>query len=360
MTAGSLALANAARGGAVGWIVPTYRNARPLWRFVERHATGFANLRRSEMTAEFGRGHLTIYTADNDIGIRGEAFDLVVVDEAARIKEETYTDAIMPTLADRNGKAILISTPKGRNWFWREFERGRSDGKYQASFTAPSAANPMPQIRQAARMAKERVSARTYQQEWLAEFVSDGSFFVNVEMCATAAPQSAATAGHDYVIGVDWARAAGGDNTAFVVVDINEQSAVNATTHNGKSFEFQLRSLVELYDRFGQPRIIAEQNSMGAPLVERLLEAGLPVTPFVTSAASKHDIMIGLELAFDKKSIRIIPDEALKGELLAYEKKERAGLPSYSAPEGMRDDTVMALALAWHGASALPVSAFAL
>jgi hypothetical protein len=35
--------------------------------------------------------------------------------------------------------------------------------------------------------------------------------------------------------------------------------------------------------------------------------------------------------------------------LNAYERKERAGLPSYSAPAGMHDDIVMALALAWNG-----------
>jgi len=83
--------------------------------------------------------------------------------------------------------------------------------------------------------------------------------------------------------------------------------------------------------------------------VERLQTEGLPVTPFTTTAASKHQIITALELAFDKQEITVLNDAVLVGELNAYERKDRAGLPSYSAPAGMHDDTVMALAFAWHG-----------
>jgi hypothetical protein len=85
--------------------------------------------------------------------------------------------------------------------------------------------------------------------------------------------------------------------------------------------------------------------------VEDLQTAGLPVTAFTTTAASKHEIMTGLALAFEKKDIAILDDLTLTGQLQAFEVKERAGLPSYGAPDGMHDDYVMALAMAWHEAS---------
>jgi hypothetical protein len=44
-------------------------------------------------------------------------------------------------------------------------------------------------------------------------------------------------------------------------------------------------------------------------------------------------------------------DETAISELEAYEQETlRSGLIRYSAPEGLHDDCVMALALAWHAA----------
>jgi hypothetical protein len=107
MTAGSVCHAAAANGASVAWVVPTYKNARPIWRFVEQHAAGIANVNKSDMIAKFpGGGWLGVYTGENDVALRGEAFDLVVVDEAAQIKPETYSDVIMPTLADRHWRRL--------------------------------------------------------------------------------------------------------------------------------------------------------------------------------------------------------------------------------------------------------------
>src|SRR6185295_17340738 len=112
-----------------------------------------------------------IYSDDNIDAIRSEDFDLVINDEASRIKEESISDAIMPCLADRDGCLIDISTPRGRNWWWIACEQARTNGADHVFFTAPSSDNPNPNIQKAARLAKDRVTSRTYQQEWLAQFV---------------------------------------------------------------------------------------------------------------------------------------------------------------------------------------------
>src|SRR5215207_7101537 len=129
---GSAALGTARAGGHVAWVVPTYRNGRPLWRWAEKvvapmRRARMASVNRTERTIEFHDtgGFLGVYSMDNPASILGEAFNLVIIDEAARIPEEAWTEAIQPTLADVDGDAILISTPKGRNWFWREWQRGR-------------------------------------------------------------------------------------------------------------------------------------------------------------------------------------------------------------------------------------------
>lgn len=349
---GGVVLANCLRlGGRAAWVVPEYKNGRALWRYMASvcaplAAMGYMSISKSErvITTSHG-GFFGIYSADNIDAIRSEAFNLVVGDEAARIDGDGWKDAVRPTLADADGDEILISTPKGKNWFYYEW-MSRHDG--YMSWNAPTSANPIPNIRKAFELAKDRVSDKTYKQEWLAEFVDDGALFVNVRDCATG-KELQKEEKHSYIIGADWARSSGGDYTVFVVMDATTKTMVKMVRMSGAAFDTQLARLRSLYAEYNKAAIIAEYNSMGMPLVERLQKEGLPVTAFTTTAASKHEIITALELAFDKREIIILDDPVLIAELSAFERKERAGLPAYSAPSGMHDDTVMALALAWEG-----------
>lgn len=354
-TMGGVVVMNVLRQhGRVAWVVPEYKNGRSLWRYASSVCAplaqaGYMSISKSErvITTHAG-GYFAIYSGDNIDAIRSEAFNLLVGDEAARIDGDGWQDAARPTLADADGDEILISTPKGKNWFFNEWIRGQSGKSGYMSWNAPTNANPIPNIRKAFDMARERVSDRTYRQEWLAEFVDDGALFMNVAACAVGVEKEPEE-NHSYVIGVDWARASGGDSTVFMVVDAVTKSVSKMVRMNGAAFDTQLARLRDLWNEYKQGSIIAEYNSLGMPLVERLQTEGLPVTAFTTTAASKHEIITALELAFDKQEITVLNDPVLIGELNSYERKERAGLPSYSAPDGMHDDCVMALALAWHG-----------
>jgi hypothetical protein len=57
-------------------------------------------------------------------------------------------------------------------------------------------------------------------------------------------------------------------------------------------------------------------------------------------------------LAFERDQIRIPNDPVLLGELQAFEATRlQSGMMRYAAPNGLHDDTVMALAMAWAGIS---------
>ena len=347
MMGGTLALHRAAHGGAVAWIVPTYKNARSPWRFAEMHVGNHGDVRRSERVVTLGAGRLSIYSADNDVSIRGEAFDLVIVDEAAMVREETYTDVILPTLADRSGRVLLISTPKGRNWFWREWQRGRSGQPGYASFQAPTSANPIPSIQQAAELARERVSSRTYRQEWLAEFVEDGGgVFRGVRAAATVAPGAQRVEGHTYVIGADWGRS--NDYTVFTVIDATARQVVEIDRSNQVEYELQRGRLRNLVAKWHASVVVAETNAMGQPIVEALSRERIPVRPFVTTNATKSVIIDALALALERGELQLLQFEPLLDELEAFEVDRTAsGLTRYGAPSGEHDDCVISLALAY-------------
>lgn len=354
---GAISLATAANGGKVAWIVPTYKNSRPIWRWAERTVGvlakyGHAAPHRSDRVIEFPTtgGLLGVYTAENPDSIRGESFHLAVLDEAARVAEDVWTDAIQPTLADFDGDAILISTPKGRNWFWLEWQRGQmGDGRIQ-SWIAPSSDNPNPNIQRAALLARERVPERTYQQEWLAQFLDGGgSVFRRVREAATL--QRREPYAGRFVAGLDWAQMH--DFTVMVVMDAETRQVVDMDRFNQIDWAIQRGRVKALAERWGVGNILAESNSIGGPNIEALWADGLSVTAFETTATTKPPLIESLVLAFERGEIGILNDPVLIGELEAYERTVSTvtGRSRFGAPEGMHDDTVMALALALRGSN---------
>lgn len=178
--AGTIMVTAAVHGAQCAWCAPNYKNTNAMWDFLFKVlgpliAGKFVIINKAERSVTFpsSGGKIQIFTLDNADSMRGSAFHLVTIDEAARCPEEAWTDVIQPTLADYDGQAFLISTPYGRNWFYREFQNGLTDGKYVKSWNAPTTANPNPNIKRAAERVRLYVPENTYKQEWLAQFIDD-------------------------------------------------------------------------------------------------------------------------------------------------------------------------------------------
>ena len=360
---GSISLSVASAGGKVAWVVPTYKNGRPLWRWAMQFVGPLKKRRHvrtnnSERIIEFSNGgFLGLYSADNEDSIRGEWFHVAIVDEAAMVSETAWQEAIQPTLADVNGDAILIGTPKGRNWFFTEYQRGLADGKQQVAFHAPTSGNPSPQIQRAFKLVKDRLPERVYRQEWLAEFLEgQGVVFRNIRpnLVAPLNSQPADHVGHRLVMGVDWGKS--NDYTVLSVFCADCGREVALDRFNKIDYSFQRGRLTALVERWQVGHIEAEANSIGEPNIEELRRAGLPVVAFQTTATSKPPLIESLSLAFEKEEAAWLPDEVAAQELEAYEVKLNSvtGRPTYGAPEGLHDDTVMARALAWRAATHAP------
>ena len=354
-----LCLKVALEGGLAWWVAPSYPIASIGWREIKhlvRQIPG-AQIHEGERLADLpGGGAIQVKSADNPDSLRGEGLDFVTLDECAFMREEAWTEALRPALSDRRGGALFISTPKGRNWFWRIWQRAQD--RRAADWHAwrfPTSANPLIDSAEI-EAAKANLPERVFEQEYMAAFIDDaGGVFRRVSDAATAAPQDKALAGHEYALGVDWAKTT--DYTVIAVVDLTERALVAMDRFNRIDYALQIKRLHVLYDQFRPRQIIPELNSMGAPLAEQLERDGLPIFPFTTTAASKAEAIDALALAFEQEQIRIIPDPVLISELQAYEAKRLpSGLLRYEAPSGVHDDCVMALALAWTAAREGPAS----
>lgn len=362
----SIVVEAALRGGTYIWGAPTYDQVRIGMNEVKRalSAAGIMNL--SRMTAELPQtgGTIIFRSLDNPDNVRGYTADGVVMDEAAFIKGDAWIEVLRPMLIDTGGWAWGIGTPKGRNWFHQEFSKAQDHDDYMAWQIPTRGVKvvdgelihdphplenpdvPFSEIVQMWRQMPERV----FEQEILGIFHEElGSVFRRVMEAATATEQDNATAGHQYVMGIDWARSQ--DFTVIAVVDATARELVFLDRFNQIDYNVQRGRVIAACERFKPERVIAETNAMGQPMVEQLLRDGLPVEGFTTTNATKAAIIDALALAFEQGALAILPEPVLINELQSYEmERTAAGLMRYSAPAGQHDDTVMALAMAWYGA----------
>lgn len=309
--------------------------------------TGHLYKNEVKRIVKLGQGQIQVKTGRHPDALRGGMADLLVLDECAYLDPDAWRKVGAPMLTDNDGTAVFISTPARRNWFFELYNAAVADdtGRWQAwHFT--TRANPyLPQAALDALIAD--MTETDYQQEILALFLEgQGAVFRYVDARCTA-PRRDAYYGR-FVAGLDWAMQS--DYTVIVVMDADTRAVVDMDRFNGVDWSLQRGRIRAMHDKWQLSEIVAESNSIGGPNIEALQREGLPVRAFETTATSKPPLIESLVLAFDRGEIAALDDPVMKGELMAYERTVSAtGRSQYSAPVGLHDDTVMALALAWHG-----------
>ena len=172
-----VALASAKEKGSVAYIAPTYQQARDIaWtqlKEVCQPVIRQINESRLEVTIanKFGgtskivlRGWESVET------LRGQAFDLLVLDEISSYRNfwVNWQEVLRPTLTDRKGQCLFISTPKGFNHFYDLYNLEIKDKDY-ASFHFSSYDNPHIPSEEIDK-AKQELTEDRFAQEYLADF----------------------------------------------------------------------------------------------------------------------------------------------------------------------------------------------
>jgi hypothetical protein len=290
-----------------------------------------------------------VRSADNPDSLRGEGLDLAILDECAFMQESAWTEAIRPALSDRKGRAIFISTPKGRNWFWRLFQQGIAGDNNIMSWQLPTVDNPYidPSEVEAARQSLPEI---VYRQEFLAEFIEDSGLFRRVmDAVHFDDPLTEPEEGRQYVAGVDVAAQV--DFTVVTVLDTSSRKEVYKDRFNRVEYPVLEDRLAAVYERFKLQSMVIESNSIGRPVIDHMRTRGLQIQEFNTTKATKTAVIQQLQSAFEHGEIKILNDAVAIAELLAYEGRQMSGYWQYGAPEGTHDDCVMSLAIAWDAIS---------
>ena len=338
----------ASSGGIAWWVAPSYKTSeagwRPLTQICARHPA--VRVLKAEKTILFPSGGLVaVRSSEVFDNLRGEGLDLVVLDECAFQKPEVWTEVLRPALADKKGSALFISTPNRCNWFYDLFNQSLIHPQTWRSWQFPTASNPYIDPSEID-LARRSTTDEIFRQEYLAEFIQEyGSVFRNIEAVSTL-PLDMPKMDHHYIAAVDVATAS--DYTVITVLDLNTKEQVHLSRFNRVDYPELEARIAQIYRDWFLNLIIVEVNGIGRPVIDHLLECGLNVVPFVTTQASKSSIILGLKSALEHSHIRLLDHEIQKKELLSFEEKVSPnGSFSYSAPAGLHDDCVMALAMAW-------------
>ena len=331
------------------WCAPTYKMLTDDWQNLCNTLAPVVQ-RRSEQEKRLiliNGGVLDFWSLDHPDAMRGRKYARVVVNEAAFVPGlmQAFNLIIRPTLIDLKGDGYFVGTPKGHNDYWNLFNQ---TGEDWAHWQMSSYGNPYIPSSELDSL-KTTMLERAYQQEILAQFLEDGGgIFRRVQSAAIAKRLESGVSGKQYVIGADWGRS--NDATVFAVLDAQSEECIMIDRMTDTDFAAQRIRLIALAQRFNQAAVLVETNSIGQPQLEELQRMGLSVQGFQTTNASKAQIIDSLALGFEQDRIKIIDDPVLVSELMAYQSERLpSGLLRYGAPDGMHDDTVIALALAWWG-----------
>lgn len=336
------------RESVTWWVAPVYQQTGPAYRMVldtlppDVIAANHKSTRRIELV---NGSVIEFKSADRFDNLRGARVDFLVIDEAALVDRDAWESTLRPTLSDTQGRAMFISTPRGRNWFYELFARGQ-DPQYPdyESFTFPTSSNPYIKDEEI-EQARTTLPSDVFSQEYLAEFmVNSAGVFRHIHNCVKGVLEEPQP-GHVYVIGWDLAKYS--DFSVITVVDIGRKHVVAFDRFNGINYTLQLKRLEAVAKKYNNARVVMDSTGPGEPLLDQVSALGIHVEGMNFTNAKKQQVIDNLSLQIEQEEVSFPEISELINELSIYKyEMTRAGNVKYAAPSGYHDDCVISLALA--------------
>jgi phage FluMu gp28-like protein len=335
------ALFNGKPGRQFWWVAPVFAQAkiaygrmkRGLPRELIRH-----NDTDQTITIVPNGAVMSFKSGEKTDNLFGEDVWAAVMDEASRMREEAF-HAVRSTLTATRGPVRIIGNVKGRkNWFYigcRKAEGGEPNHSYHKIIATDAVAAgvfPQEELDDAQRALPDHV----FRELYLCEPSDDGGNpfglnFIrqNVKPLSTRAPVAN---GVDLAKSVDWT----------VMLSLDE----NGTTCGFHRFQMPWKPTIERIRLLcGSVTTAIDSTGVGDPIVEELQGGGDNYIGVKFTQQSKQMLMEGLAVAIQQNEIQY-PDGVIVSELESFEYEYTRTGVRYTAPEGMHDDCVMALALA--------------
>lgn len=321
-----------------GYFTPTYKLLEGAYREAINVLNPLVKRKHDNQFIELETGGIIeFWSLDNPNAGRSRKYKRAIIDEAAFVKDlwEAWTKSIRPTLTDLIGDAWFMSTPRGKNDFYKLYSRGISGEHNWQSWQMPTSTNPYLNIEEI-EDAKRDLPESAFNQEYLAIFDDNAAnpFGIKyIEQCIKPLSNLRPVCfGVDLAKSKDWTVIIGLDDNGDICYFDRWQSDWSQTRQT-------------LISTIGYTPTSIDSTGVGDPIVEDIQKSCNQVDAFRFTSQSKQQLMEGLASAIQKSEISILEGQ-IKNELQSFEfEYGRTGV-KYSAPTGMHDDCVCALALA--------------
>ena len=345
------------------FVAPTHDLLAENWRMAKQMVKPWIRQEHiAESYLDLGElGLIEFKSAEREGGVgRGAGYDWAVLDEAARIPEAAWMEDLRPALADRQGRALFISTPWGRNWFYRLWKLGQGtdptiqswkystlDGWRSRLTDHP---NAMAMFDKEWQEILASTSLKTLQQEYLADFLEqEGSLWSTAKLLR--GQLHGALPGRTYVAGLDVARVEDFMVTAVVEVETRQLVGLHRSRH--RAWDLQKAEAAGLLKQYPHVHVLIDSTGVGDPIAQDMRTAGFSIEDVLFTPRRKSELVENISVAIDHGYIGV-PDQPetqwLLEELRDYrEWKTASGTIRYGSSDGLHDDGVTALMLATWG-----------
>lgn len=348
-------LAEQAMAGKAGqnywWVAPVFPQAKIAFRRLKHGLPdNVFHANETELTITLANGAVIWFkTGEKPDNLYGEDVYAAVIDEATRVREEAWY-ALRSTLTATRGPLRIIGNVKGRkNWAYkmaRRAEDGEPDMAYfKITWRDAVAAGILDfaEIEDARRQLPPAVFQELYEAE---PSDDEGNPFgiLAIQNCVTGlSSQPPEVWAWDLARSTDWTVGIALDRYGQVCgFERWNQSALPANMA-GTYWEATINRIREVSANVAS---LVESNGLGDPVFEAIAKGRGNFAAFFTSSTSKQQIMEGLAVAIQQRAVGF-PDGHIRRELEEFEYQYTRTGVRYSAPEGLHDDCVMALAMAW-------------
>ena len=259
------------------------------------------------------------------------------------ITDQNSWKFVSPILAANGGWAVFNFTPRGMNHAFDLLTQARSNPKW---FTEVLTVDNTTVFTPEALLEEKRNNPRDlFEQEYYCKFVAgENSVFKDWRQCIEGTKESP-TFGHQYICGIDLARSF--DRTVIIVADMHKNKVVYYEVLENMTWESQKYRITRVISTYNNCQTIMDATGSGDAFVEQLQNMGLPIEAFKISGNQvKKGLIEKLQMFLENKYITFPHWDMLEEELDAYTYGlSPSGVVTFSAPSGMHDDAVVALAL---------------
>lgn len=396
------------------WIIaPTEKMAQQNWRELKQYFPYNWIIRKSDSDLAIetvNGGLIEVRSGYDENHLRGVGIDLVTLTEAAVFRDLGTVWANLEARLDSPGrgrskdraggragagKAIINSSPVGKNffykmWCWGQKNHNDYDSQWW-SCQCPWTDNPI-NAESAAKIIhtkygditaeesrRRRIGELNYRQNYLAEFLDEnGTVFRDFEeKCVVnlssnklnLSPEERidfkkqwekVIPNRQYVAGYDPATGSSGDNPWFVIRDLETNNVVRNFNLYGKTYDEQINFIVMYCQMYNHATL--NWLRTGHTALEGRFEAkGIRENPIDEQGGNKAELVQRLELAVENGDIHILMDGSPEAETLVYqmndytETKTVNGKAKYSNNQVPHDDCVSALYAAWSDYSVIDI-----